>query len=159
MKRKVNALSFTPKYDELEDRIRISINYDDFENRVDFMMTRSFILKLFPVFDDFLFKFYDSDTISLDASLAPVEKVKKMIKEDKATSVTDGSNLELYKQEDELLVEVKLSYIKDTKMSLIQFESKISEATAQLDQNSLQQIFTVIKSTIPFFSWGISQNL
>ncbi|MDB2562121.1 hypothetical protein N9X61_00805 [Sulfurimonas sp.] len=156
MKKNITALSFTPKYDELEDRIRISINYDDFNNRVDFMMTRSFVLKLFPILDDYMSKFYSLD---IEVEPAAPKNQKEMIKQDKSTSLTDGSNLELYKQEDELLREVKFSFVKETKISIIMFESNVTQATAHLDANSLKQIFTIIKSTIPFFSWGISHNL
>jgi len=156
LKKNITALSFTPKYDELEDRIRISINYDDFNNRVDFMMSRSFVLKLFPILDDYMLKFYETD---LNIVQTPQVDQKEMIKQDKSTSLTDGSNLELYKQEDELLVEVKFSFIKKTKNTIVMFESKSTQATAQLNAASLKQIFAIIKQSIPFFSWGISHNL
>ena len=154
--KKISAISFTPKYDELEDRIRISINYDNLTNRVDFMLTRSFILKLFPVLDEYMFKFYDADLTIMSKTS---DEIKEKIKDSKETSITDGVDLELYKQEDELLLEVKFSYVKETKLTIITFVSKNTEATAQLDVNSMKQIFIIIKSTIPFFSWGISQNI
>jgi hypothetical protein len=156
LKRNITALNFTPKYDELEDRIRISINYDNFDNRVDFMMTRSFVLKLFPVLDEYMLKFYETD---LNAVQMPQANQDLITKQDKSTSLADGSNLELYKQEDELLIEVKFSFAKKTKNSIVMFESKSTQATAQLDVASLKQIFTIIKQSIPFFSWGISHNL
>ena len=156
MKKQINALSFTPKFDGQEDRIRVSVNYDDLNNRVDFMLSRSFILKLFPILDDYIFKFYELDLVPQTISKDVIEKNAS---EGKNTSLTDGVNLELYKQEDELLLEVQFSYVKDTKMTIVNFQSKNSEAVAQLDGNSLKQIFSIIKSTIPFFSWGISHNL
>ncbi len=155
--KKITAINFTPKYDELEDRIRLSINYDDIQNRVDFMITRAFILKLFPVLDEYMMKFYDLDLIP---EVNPSHDIKKeKVKSSNSTSVTDGTNLELYKQEDELLKEIKFSYVKNKKTSIIKFQSKNSEAIAQLDSNSMKQVFAIIKSTIPFFSWGISHNL
>ncbi len=158
MKRKINALSFTPKYDELEDRVRISINYDDIHNRIDFMMTRSFVIKLFPTLGEYMLNFYH-----LNLVVAPKthinNNVQKIIKDTNSTSRTDGINLELYKQEDELLIEVKFSYNKETKMSIVQFHSQGSEVTSHLDENAMKQVFTIIKSVIPFFSWGISQNI
>ena len=156
MKKNITALSFTPKYNELEDRIRISINYDDFDTRVDFMMTRSFVLKLFPILDEYMLKYYamDLNTLQIQES-----KPGMMIKQDKSTSQTDGSSLELYKQKDELLIEVKFSFVKKTKSTIVVFESKSTQATARLGADSLKQIFTIIKQSIPFFSWGISHNL
>jgi len=156
LKRKVNAVSFTPKYDSLEDRIRLSINYDDIQNRVDFMITRSLILKLFPLLDEYMFKYYDIELTS-QSPVAP--SIKEQIKENKTTSATDGANLELYKQEDELLEEISFSYIASKKLTVLNFKSKNSEAIAKLDANLIKQVFAIIKSSIPFFSWGISHNL
>lgn len=157
MKRKIAALNFTPKYDEVEDRIRLSINYDTFEHRVDFMVTRSFIIKLFPVLDDYMIKFYNHHT---QWEKHATQEVKEMLEEDnRATSVTDGSNLELYKQDDELLLEIKFSFIKETKVTVLVFESTKTQAAAHLNEESMHQVFKVIKSSIPFFSWGISHNL
>lgn len=157
--KKINAISFTPKYDALEDRIRISINYDDLNNRIDFMMTRSFMLKLFPVVDEYMLKFYGTELSiqSTKSVMAPSQK-KENIMSITSTSVTDGSNLELYKQQDELLLEVKFSYVKNTTSSVIEFISKESNATARLNSNDLKQVFTIIKSTVPSFSWGISHS-
>ena len=157
MSKQITAISFTPKYDELEDRIRLSVNYDDITNRVDFMITRSFILKLFPVLEEYMLKFYASELSQQVTS--PNPPTKESIQNNEATSLTDGINLELYKQEDELLKEVKFSYDKNNNLSVIVFISKDSEATARLDEKSMEQVFTIIKSTIPFFSWGISHNL
>ena len=108
--KKINAMSFTPKYDTLEDRIRISINYDDLNNRIDFMMTRSFVLKLFPVIDEYMLKFYGAELgIQATKNVVASSQKKDNTMSSPSTSVTNGSNLELYKQQDELLLEVKFS--------------------------------------------------
>ena len=154
MKRQISGLSFTPKYDELEDRIRLSVNYDDYSNRVDLLITRSFILKLFPILDEYLIKYYKSDLPEVELPIN--DRVTKDQEEN--ISVSDGSSLELYKQEDELLLEINFSFIKENSNTLVQFVSKSSVTTAQLDEKSLKQVFSIIKTTVPFFSWGISQN-
>lgn len=154
MKRQISGLSFTPKYDELEDRIRLSVNYDDYSNRVDLLITRSFILKLFPILDEYLIKYYKSDLPEVELPIN--DRVTKDQEEN--ISVSDGSSLELYKQEDELLLEINFSFIKENSKTLVQFVSKSSVTTAQLDEKSLKQVFSIIKTTVPFFSWGISQN-
>lgn len=154
LKRQISGLSFTPKYDELEDRIRLSVNYDDYSNRVDLLITRSFILKLFPILDEYLIKYYKSDLPEVELPIN--DRVTKDQEEN--ISVSDGSSLELYKQEDELLLEINFSFIKENSNTLVQFVSKSSVTTAQLDEKSLKQVFSIIKTTVPFFSWGISQN-
>lgn len=166
MKRQVNAISFTPKYDALEDRIRISINYNDIKNRIDLMLSRAFIIKLFPVIDEYMFKYYELDLGSQtqvktqkNTQNQTNESVENNINKTNTTSQTDGTDLELYKQEDELLIELKFSYNEKTKMSVIQFHSRTSVAIAHLDENSIKQVFTILKSVIPFFSWGISHHI
>ena len=154
MKRQISGLSCKPKYDELEDRIRLSVNYDDYSNRVDLLITRSFILKLFPILDEYLIKYYKSDLPEVELPMN--DRVTKDQEEN--ISVSDGSSLELYKQEDELLLEINFSFIKENSKTLVQFVSKSSVTTAQLDEKSLKQVFSIIKTTVPFFSWGISQN-
>ena len=156
MKKEIKAVSFTPKYDVLEDRVRISINYDDISNRVDFVMTRALVIKLFPILDEYMFKFYD-ESIGVHMPSPQIQENKPTV--ENQTSVTDGSDLQLYKQADELLVEVKFSFIKQTKKTNLSLISSSSVASTQLDGASMKHIFEIIKSTIPFFSWGISQNI
>ena len=154
--RTINALNFTPKYDEIEDRIRLSVNYEDLQNRVDLMLTRNFILKLLPIVDEYMFKFYNEDL-----NILPQQNISTKTEDNtkNQTSKTDGVNLELYKQADELLIEIKFSYIQKNNMSIIRFISKDSEVISQVNSDTFKQIFNMIKSTIPFFSWGISHNI
>jgi hypothetical protein len=159
LKREVVALTFTPKYDIVEDRIRLSINYNDIKNRVDFMITRAFILKLLPYLDEYMFKFYNTE-LTASTNIPELKDVdEKKISVSTSTSKTDNTNLELYKQDDELLITVNFSYIKKTKISILKFQSENSQAVAQLNGESIKQVFMIIKSTIPFFSWGISHNI
>ena len=45
--------TFTCRYDALEDRLLLTLNYQSAYERVDFWITRRFLLKLVPVFFDF----------------------------------------------------------------------------------------------------------
>ncbi|QSZ40676.1 hypothetical protein GJV85_00585 [Sulfurimonas aquatica] len=155
-KREIKAINFTPKYDVLEDRVRLSINYEDINNRVDFMITRAFSLKLLPTLSEYMDKFY-AGTLPQESN-APQPSKDTLVKNEQ-TSRTDDTNLELYKQGDELLKEVKFSYLKESKRTIIHFISEESIAVVNLDAPNMQQIFSVIKATIPYFSWGISQSL
>ena len=152
----IQALSFTPKYDELEDRIRVVVNYEDINSRVDFMMTRSFILKLFPTLEEYMIKFYRGD---IEIAVITPEVMKEKIQNEESTNETDTTNLELYKTNNELLLEVSFGYVEASKKSIIKFKSANVEVVSQLDEHSIKQIFSMIKSVIPFFSWGISQHI
>jgi len=168
LKKSIKALKFTPRYDDVEDRIRLSINYDDLKNRVDFMITRALVLKLFPMYDEYMLKFYNQDLsmreignerdTSNNDSGDNIKKNYGNLKKNNATSKTDQTDLKLYAGQDELLVEVVFSYDTKSNLSIIRFRSKQSEAVAQLDADLLEQVFNIIRSAIPSFSWGISHN-
>jgi hypothetical protein len=154
-KRTINATSFTPKYDEREDRIRLSINYEELQNRADFMISRAFVLKLFPVLDEYMMKFYESEVV-LQKNFK--QEIRENINQGSSTAVADENNLALYKQEDELLLDVSFTYIGTNKKTQVLFHSQNTEAKVEFDGETMKQVFTVIKSALPFFSWGISHN-
>ncbi len=148
MKRNITAKTFTPSYDVLEDRIRLSINYQDISDRVDFMITRSFILDLLPTAEEFLAKYYGAIT-------TPTQQAQT---NNDSFSQTDAVNLELLRTSDELLREVNFSFKADTKKTLITFNSQNTAAQIDLDAFMFSQIFGVIKAAIPNIKWGISHH-
>ena len=160
-KRTILADTFTPIYDNLEDRLRVVINYEDIQNRVDLMITRSFILNLMPTLDDYIFQYYEDNILIEDES--EYEEIEENLQKDKNNtknnhiSKTDNSNLNLYKKSDELLIKVDLTYIKQNNQTLIIFTSKDSIVKSQLDSVMFQQIIKVIKGSIPYIKWGISK--
>ena len=155
MIKEVVAKTFTPVYDEIEDRIRLVINYQDIQNRIDFMITRSFIINLIPSVDDFTLKHYASDYTDIDNMKVSINTNNN---ENKAVNRTDGVNLELLRTEEELLLEINLSYDASTKNTLLTFTSKNKKANCALDSKTIKQVFDTIKSAIPNFKWGIASN-
>ncbi|MFA6197097.1 MAG: hypothetical protein WC656_10690 [Sulfurimonas sp.] len=153
MKNIIVANTFTPIYDEIEDRLRVVINYQDINNRVDFMITRNFILNLVPSVDEFIFNYY-----SYNSRVKESFNINSNKKNDDNTSQTDRANLEFLRTNEELLVEVNLTYEPNTKKTLITFSSKNITTEALLDGLLLKQIFNLIKSAIPHFKWGIAYN-
>jgi hypothetical protein len=153
--KEILAQTFTPQYDEIEDRIRLVVNYQDIENRVDFMITRNFILNLIPTIDEFILNHYSNNLH--DEALFTTSNFEK--NGENNLSQTDNSNLELLKTEDQLLVKVNLSYDQNSKNTVLSLYSKNHIiAKASVDSNMLQQILKVIKKSIPNFRWGISQH-
>ncbi|MDD5371929.1 MAG: hypothetical protein PHO62_00720 [Sulfurimonas sp.] len=149
MKKNITAKTFTPIYDELEDRLRLVINYQDIYNRVDFMITRNFILNLIPTAEEFMARQY---------GIADFETTPHIETNDKTTSKTDSVNLELLRTNDDLLLEVNFSYDQNLKRTILTLSSKSTTAKADLDGFMLSQIFQVIKSAIPYIRWGISYH-
>lgn len=155
------AQTFTPTYDPIEDRIRLAINYQDAQNRVDFMITRSFILELIPTIQEFIFKNYpDEDydfTISKNSNNSQSQTEDKKQNSD-FVSPTDSTNFELYRQDEELLREINLSCDPNTKLTTLTLSSQNNKAQTQLNFLLLTQITDIIKSAIPNIKWGISHH-
>ncbi|MFA6136913.1 MAG: hypothetical protein WC667_02385 [Sulfurimonas sp.] len=149
MKRNIIANTFTPSYDELEDRLRLVINYQDMQNRVDLMITRSFVLNLIPTAEEFIERYY--------THVEP-QIIQQAENKNEAISKTDSVNLELLRTSEELLTEVSFYFDADTKLTTITFLSKNSAVQTTLDAALLSQIFQVIKSAIPNIKWGISTH-
>ncbi|MCX6077342.1 MAG: hypothetical protein NTW78_10750 [Campylobacterales bacterium] len=149
MKRNIIANTFTPSYDELEDRLRLVINYQDMQNRVEFMITRSFVLNLIPTAEEFIERNY----MHVEPQI-----IQQAENKNQAISKTDNVNLELLRTNEELLTEVTFSFDINTKLTIVTFNSKNSAAQANLDAVLLSQIFQIIKSSIPYIKWGISSH-
>lgn len=148
--KKITVNTFTPVYDPTEDRIRLALNYQDAYDRADLMITRSFILKLLGAMEEFMLKHYGSGA-------EPYEK-QPPAQEQKGVSKTDGTNFELYKRDEELLLEVNFSYSPSTKDSTITFSSSGIQAAATLNEAMLKKFYEVLRGSIPFMSWGISPD-
>ena len=147
----ISANTFTPIYDKIEDRLRLVINYQDIQNRVDFMITRSFILNLIPAAEEFIDKYYTDKLLVQNSSREPLQEKKS-----DGLSQTDGVNLELLRTNEELLLEVNFSFNSNTQQTIVTFSSKHNIAKAVLDATTMQQTFSVIKLAIPNIKWGIS---
>lgn len=150
----ISANTFTPIYDQVEDRLRLVMNYQDIQSRVDFMITRSFILNLIPAAEEFIDKHYPDEILLNDTTV----KTNFNVQENTGVSKTDNTNLELLRTQEELLLEVNFSFDINTKQTVITFSSKNVIAKAVLDSNTMQQTISVIKSSIPYIQWGFSHN-
>ena len=150
------ANTFTPLYDELEDRIILVINYEDIQNRVDFMITRSFILKLLPAADEFIAQHYDNSHTNNNVTIATTSSQENT--NENGLSKTNNENLEFFAREKELLRELNFTFIADKGLTTLSFSSQESLVVASLDYNMFQQLIKALKTSIPSFSWGIATN-
>jgi len=154
MKKEIIAKTFTPYYDSIEDRIRFVINYQDYENRKDVMITRSMIINLLSTAEDFL------QQHNPEASLNPSKRVESNSTQLKAQqeklSQTDNTNLTLLQKDEELLLEVSFSYEKKSELFQVAFKTKESVVHSSLTKENFVQVFSVLKSAVPHFHWGIA---
>lgn len=144
--KQITVNTFTPLYDELEDRIRLIVNYQNIQTRIELMITRSFILDLIPTLDEFISKYYKYEEI-----------IQKKLN-NKNIQKTDGTDLQLYQTKEQLLIKVDISLTNTTKQTQLVFYSKDSKVNAVFDKNMLKQFINQIKTAIPNIKWGISYN-
>jgi len=172
MKKEVIAETFTPFYDPTEDRIKLIINYQSADKRIDFMITRAFIINFVPAFDDYLLQYYPQEALASQEKLSsrkttqavtetyndkksPQQKDKR---EESKITATDNANMQLFTQEPELLIKTDFIYDKNSKKTTLIFSGKKSTAKAALTYLMMEQLIGTIKTAIPNFSWGIAQN-
>jgi len=147
MKRTIVTQTFTPTYDIAEDRIRLAINYEDYENRIDLMITRRFALQLIPTLEEWV----EEGTVQ-----------KKSVDENndvnnEVVHQTDCVNLELFKGEAILLEEVNMK--KDAQNNTtLNLQCKSATVVALLDTRMLQEFSRVLKESVPKIEWGIGYN-
>ncbi|HIP54281.1 MAG TPA: hypothetical protein EYH11_02275 [Sulfurimonas autotrophica] len=150
---KIIANTFTPLYDAVEDRILLIINYEDINNRVDFMITRSFLLKILPSMEEFMFRHY-----GLEESQSNTSSTAGTASTPKKSTPTDFANLELFAKEKELLQEVNFTYNEKNQQTILRLSSKKSSVVASLEYSMLESVKNAIKKAIPHFEWGFSIN-
>jgi len=96
----INNLTFS--YNAREDRIFFYINHNDFNNRIDFIVTRKKLIELLNGFDEILINFWDNGKIFKqlykDQEPLKLEVVEK--KEIKKIEETDVSNIDKPKDKD-----------------------------------------------------------
>lgn len=170
-KKYITATTFTPQYDQIEDRVRVTLNYNTYNTRVDFVLSRNMILQFLPILNQYIDTYYkeflaDEKIDTFEDELLELTQPKVTLKQankklDKSTqpkqlALTDNSDLELLKKEDQLLIKIDMTYNTDTKSTTLQLHSNETLVKAILDKNSFLNIIKTIKQTIPTYKWGIS---
>lgn len=157
----ITGKTFSPLYDEVEDRIRLTINYQDIENRIDFVITRNLIISWIPAINGFIDKYYNDDLAENITSIEIESDIKDVIKQStnkQQLKLTDNSDLELLKTEDVLLERIDLRYNVNSRNTTLILFSKNIMVKSILDYNNLIKIMGTIKNTIPNFKWGLSRS-
>lgn len=129
------------KYDSLEDRLLLTLNYEIEAERIDFWITRSFLLKLIPIFFDFT-----QHAISTIEDSEPQTPSR-----DKPTD----SSLYLLTQKTPMLLEsVDFSKVaQGTKMVFKNSEKGIF-CEAVLDDSMMKKVVMLILNSAPKYEWG-----
>lgn len=158
----ITAKTFSPGYDEVEDRIRFTINYKDLNNRVDFVITRNLIISLIPALNGYIDKYYKDDLSDTTPNSDIVTDIKslrtKSSKNAPRSELTDNSDMELLKTDDTLLERIDLRYNVGSKNTTFVLFSQDIMVKAILDYPNFKKVTEALKSTIPSFKWGLSKS-
>ncbi|MEA3354518.1 MAG: hypothetical protein U9Q33_11960 [Campylobacterota bacterium] len=156
-KKIINANTFTPLYDEMEDRLKVVINYQDLNNRVDLMITRAFILKIIPSIDEFMMKHYSYEDEFIEENTVETPLEQHNEDQQQTLSKTNNENLALLQKEKELLLQMDISYDNKSKNSTLKFTTQNYIIVSTLNEELFKQIVSIIKKSIPYIKWGISR--
>ena len=147
MRKTIMTRTFTPVYDAVEDRIRLAINYEDYDNRIDLMITRRFALQLIPTLEE-----YSQIRTPASSYVHENDETKKEI-----VQQTDSTNLELLKAEAVLLEEVNIKKDKANN-TILTMQCKTATVVASLNTKIMQEFCKVLKASVPKVEWGIGYN-
>ncbi len=162
MNKLININTITPIYDSLEDRIRLSINYQNITNRIDMMLTRSFMLQLLPAIEEYIYKHYpdepieDEVNVELTYSNALTEASEVTDTPPSNRTPTNFEDFELHKGLEDLIRTINLTYDKNTKLTTLTLISKDKyQAVITCNIDTLKSIIDTIKQSVPKLQWGI----
>jgi hypothetical protein len=151
----MNIENFTANYSELEDRIFFIVNHTNIQMRIDFMITRSFILRLFPVLEEYYIKHYQKALELKD--LTQVQNKTETTKSNHTVSQTPNSDLALTKVAPTLLSKIDLTYQTKSKNTHLVFHGlNAQKAETMIDEEMFIMLVSAIENAIPKMSWGIN---
>lgn len=156
---RIFAKAFTPSYDAMEDRIRLVVNYDDYINRIDLWITRSFLIKLLPVMDKYISKYDKADSYLPNENKLTSNVQTNKTEMQKIASKTDSSTFEVAKKEPLLLKSVDISYKAASNLFEIIFKTDSIQTRTIVNGTHARIIFKTIFDTVPKIEWGISPSL
>lgn len=163
----IQAKTMTFKYNPHEDRIEFILNYDNFEQRIDLMMTRKLLLKFFDLCEDIFIKYkYKNIQVTVQKDGKTVkQEVKQINIKPTATlkpheKMVDNASINLAKKVSLLMNKVEFKYeASKNSLNLAFFVNNKMEATLSISMIQFEQIIGALIRVVPFVEWGISPNI
>jgi len=171
----IQIKNLTFSYNPREDRIFFLINHDDFNNRIDFIVTRKKLIELLNGFDDILINYCDNGKLfkELYQNQEPLINTQEPKKNNKLNQKDKNNNLNHNKWEKNvntkelILTQNKkpiildaISYTnKDNKLVFKYISNNKVYAVSTMDSVIFQQTLSSMMRIIPFVSWGISPHI
>ncbi len=169
MKTLIEAEKFTAWYDSAEDRLRVAINIDSPNARVDFWITRRFFLSLITQIEGLL------DTQELGISKSEIDSmIEEGHPEPKAEDNTSNEDIIENKEsqkpietKDTQKSEISVSLLRNMDISVNKRENRVKlklssdccEAEANLTLAAMSAFIKMLILQAPTVEWGISSMM
>ena len=132
--------TFTCRYDAKEDRLVLTLNYEDIQSRVDFWITRSFLLKLLPFFFDY--------------TMTTSPKVEDKILAD-VPQITDTPLYALTYKSPILLESIDFQKIEQNLKLVFKNIEKSIYYESVMDALMMEKFVKLVLSSVPKYDWGV----
>ncbi len=163
LKTLVEAEKFTAWYDAVEDRLRLAVNIDTPDARVDFWITRRLFLSIISQLEDFA----DPKSIGVDKDDVYKRIEKGMPSPKVADEKNSNSDSVSSKNDDnskDILKDTKVSLLRAMNISWNKKKGRVSlvlvsddyEAESNLDTVSMTAFIKMLLIQAPTVEWGIS---
>ena len=168
MKTLVEAEKFTAWYDAVEDRLRVAVNMDRPEARVDFWITRRLFLSIITQLEDFIdpkgigLEKRDIDKMIEKGSPSPQSVDTEKKAEEKSRKESEKENKESNTRKDtevSLLKTMNISWNKKSGKVSLNLISEEYEAEANLDTASMTALLRMLLMQAPAVEWGVSSMM
>ena len=159
----VKNLTFT--YSAREDRIILTLNHDEPQNRIDFLVTRKKLLDLLNGFDHILIHHCDNGSYfkelyhAQEPLMVQNEKSSKQTSQKKWEKAVNTNELNLTKIKEPFLLDTLSFVLKGGVFYFKFFHLNELKAVASMSSMEFQQTLSSLMRVIPFVDWGISPHI
>ena len=138
------AKTFTVLFDAREDRLRLVLNYEQPQERFDYWITRSFLLKLLPVLSNFNPHSKQESIKTLPISSQP-----------SSVASTDNITLELTQKDPYILDQIHFHILENQQIRIDFDPHPGPRYVAILSGEEINAIRNLLIQTAPSLEWGI----
>ncbi len=157
----IQAKKLTFQYDRVEDRLKLLVNYDSIDARIDFFITRAMLFRLIPAIEQMLIK--GEESVLKNNSQKDLKNSPQQAKENRLgrKQKTDHSTMQLLDQERVFLLEkVDFQFAPKNSIVTMIFSAKNEpQCIAKLTSENFSQVMNAMIASVPHTSWGMAPNI
>lgn len=166
----IQIRNLTFSYNPREDRIFILVNHNNFNNRIDFIVTRKKLIELLNGFDEILinhcnngelFKqlYTTQEPLKKEEIQTPQNKNQLNLNKNKWEKNVNPKDLHLTKNKKPIMLDALSFNIKDSQLIFKFISNNTFYAISIMDKEMFQKTLSSMMRVVPFVSWGISPHI